>query len=712
MSGSVVGSIIQAGTVQGGVHLHQVVPKGWPLPAPAQLLPPRPYFADRTAELERLIQVSDAVTGSGDPATVVISGVGGVGKTSLGLAWLNRVREHFPDGQLYSNLRGFSGADPVTPGEPLGYFLRSLGVPPDVVPSDLGEQAALFRSLTAGRRLIIMLDGAASAAQVRPMFPGHGPTLVLVTSRRRLPGLALDGASFLPLGPLDEDGAVQLLDRMLGGVRTRAEPAATRSLAALCGRLPLALCTSAARLAIRGNWPISRVVGELADERGRLASLSHGDEGEISVRLVFDVTYRDLPADAARLYRLLSVHPGVHFDVSDAAAVVDSSTEQVAGPLETLADANLVEEEPDGRHRFHDLARLHARDMANREETEDSRVRAFERLLESRLGIAVAADRTVIPGRWHLGRHYEAASAASFTDTADALDWLERELPNLVDMVTTAHDLGLHREVWELCEAMWGLFTFRKHYASWIRTHEAGAASASALGDPRAEARMLEALASAHLNLRDFRTAADLSVRALQLEREAGHARGEAVALECLGVARLATDDIAGAIDAFNRAREIQGEIGIERGVAMMTRRLGEALARDGRTSEAIDHLSRALGYFDEQGDDYNRARILMGIAGALAAEGRLRDAGDRLSSALEAATRAGARHEQGNAHLALARLARHDGDADSEHAHLEQAHAVFEALGAPQATETRDRLAEIGSRDGGAERPRVIPDR
>ncbi|MDL4813750.1 tetratricopeptide repeat protein [Actinomadura opuntiae] len=712
MSGSVAGSFVQVGTVRGGFHVHHAASEGWSRPVPAQLLPPRPYFADRTTEMEWLIQVSDAVTGTGEPATVLISGVGGVGKTSLGLAWLNRIREHFPDGQLYTNLRGFSGALPVPPDEPLGHFLQALGVPSDAVPSGLGEQAALFRSITAGRRLIIMLDGAASAAQVRPLFPGHGPALVLVTSRRRLPALALDGASFLPLGPLDEDGAVQLLDGMLGAGRTRAEPTAARSLAALCGRLPLALCTSAARLAIRENWPISRVVAELADERRRLASLGHGDEGEISVRSVFDVTYRDLPAEAARLYRLLSVHPGARFALTDAAAVVAASAEQAAEPLEALVDANLVEEEPDGRYRFHDLARLHARDRAIEEEHEDDRVRAFERLLESRVGIAAAADRMVIPGRWHLGRHYAAAPAASFTGIADALAWLERELPDLADLVSTAHDLGLHRGAWELCEALWGLFTFRKHYAYWIRTHETGAASAAAMGDRRAEARMLEALASAHLNLRDFRAAADLADRALELERGTEHARGEAAALECLGVARLGSDDVAGAIDAFDRARQIQQEIGIERGVAMMTRRLGEALARDGQTTKAIDHLSRALAYFDGQSDDYNRARILLAISAALTADGRPGEARDSLDAALEAATRAGARHEQGNAHLALAGLARHDGDTDTERAHLEQAHAVFEALGAPQAAEALGLLNELGPGDGGAEGSRITPDR
>ncbi|MBG6093560.1 ATP-binding protein [Actinomadura viridis] len=648
--------------------------------------------------------MSDAVAGEGSPAVFVISGVGGVGKTSLGLAWLHRIRDRFGDGQFYADLRGFSGAEPVLPSELLARFLRALGVAAEAVPADIDEQGALFRSLTAGRRLIIMLDNAVSAAQVRPLLPGHGPSLVVVTSRRRLTGLAVDGASFLTLGPLEQSAAVDLLDRMLGSARTGAEPRAARSLAELCGRLPLALCTSAARLSTRENWPISRVVDELADERGRLAALgSRGedDDGESSVRSVFEVTYRHLPADPARLYRLLSVHPGADFDLRAAAAVIEAEQEPTARGLDALADANLIEEEPEGRYRFHDLTRLHARAVAEEEEPEAERERAFERLLEHSLTIAVAADRVIIPGRWHLGRHYERDPVVVFADNVKALEWLESELPNCADLITAAHERGLHRGTWELCEALWGLFIHRKHYATWMRTHEIGVAAAAAAGDPRAEARMLVALAYAHLNRRDFPEAERRAERALELEVGGGHARGVAAALECLGVARLGLDDVPGAIASFSRALSVQRDIGLERGVAMMHRRLGEAMARLDRADEAIDHLNEALAYFDGQDDHYNRARTLIGLAGVLTARGRLGEAAATLTTASKAADHAGARHEQGNVQLALADLARRAGDPGAERARLERAAAVFGELGAPQAIDVHARLARLDRSPG-----------
>lgn len=694
ISGNVLGSVVQAASVQGGVHVHTASARA---PVPAQLPAPRPHFTDREREMRALTELSDVVIDDGSPVVVVINGVGGVGKTSLALAWLHRIREGFADGQLFADLRGSPGDDPpapTDPGEFLGRFLRALGVAAQEVPADAEEQAALFRSLTAGRRMIIMLDNAASAAQVRPLLPGQASVVVAVTSRRRLSGLAVDGASFLPLGPLEEDGAVRLLDRMLGSSRTGAEPEEARSLAELCGRLPLALCVSAARLATRRHWTIARLVAELADESGRLAALS--DEEDTSVQAVFDVAYRDLPPGPARLYRLLSVHPGVDFDVPAAAAAAGTDAASARDWLETLVDANLLEAGTDMRYRFHDLARLHARKTADQAEPETDLSEAFGRLLEHYLTTAVAADRAVIPDRWHLGRYYQKSPVTSFADSTEAIGWLERELENLTNMVAAAHDRGLHRETWELCEALWGLFVFRKHYTAWTKTHRIGVAAAESCGDPRAQARMLEALASAYLNLRDFAEAARCSGRALELERSCGHLAGEASALERLGIAQLAGGDGPGAIETFTRALGVHRRIGLERGVAMTMRYLGEALAREGRPREAIERFTEALEFFTDRGDEYNRARTLTGLARALVAEEKLAEADETLNAALRAAGEVGARHEQASIHGALADIARRRGDPASERRHLERSVVIFEELGAPQAEEMRERLAGL----------------
>ncbi|TDB85988.1 hypothetical protein E1264_19340 [Actinomadura sp. KC216] len=685
------GSVVQAGTVHGGIHLHANT--GYPA-VPAQLPASRPYFTDRSRELEMLGRLGDAAREQA--AVIVISGVGGVGKTSLALAWLHRLAAEFADGQLFADLRGFSAGAPASPGESLGRFLRALGVAPEAVPADLDEQAALFRTLTAGRRLIILLDNAASAAQVRPLLPGHGPSVVAVTSRRRLSGLAVDGASFLPLDPLDETGAVELLDRMLGTGRTAAEPQAVRSLTALCGRLPLALCTSAARLATRGHWRIERLVGELADERRRLAVLG---EEDLSVQAVFDVTYRDLPPSAARLYRLMSVHPNGWFGLPAATAAAGTGAADVERDLDVLVDVNLVDADRDGRFRFHDLAHLHARSVAARPEHEPERAEAFHRIVDHYLGMAVAADRAIIPDRWHLGRKYDEPPAVSFPGTPEAIAWVEGELPLLRDLVSDAHGRGLHHETWEMCEALWGVLTFRKHYAIWIETHEMGLASASALGDPVARARMLEALAFARLNLGEFREAERLGRDALALERDAGHSDGVVTALECLGVAQLAQGDVADATETFTRALEACHDVpgDAARHVAMMSRRLGEALVRAGRPGEGAGRLREALAFFTGRGDDYNRARTLRTLSGALAADGRDAEAGAALDEAEEAATRVGARHSLADIHVARARLAARRGDPAAERGHLERAAAVLDELGSYQAREIRERLSELG---------------
>ncbi|TDB78742.1 regulator, partial [Actinomadura sp. KC216] len=277
-----VHAVVQAGAVHGGVHLTMPAPHPAALPIPAQLRATPGCWSDRTDELDLLDRYAQPCadadhgqtpsTGHDDaPTLVVITGAGGVGKTALALRWLHQLRPQYRDGQLFTDLRGFSGIRPADPGEVLERFLRALGISPDQLPRDVHEQSALFRSVTAERRLIILLDNAASAAQVRPLLPGAGRCLVVVTTRRTLPGLRVEGAHYLDLQPLDETGAQQLLDAMAGADRAAADPDAARALIAHCGRLPLALTACAAHLATHRHTPIARLVTRLNDERTRLA---------------------------------------------------------------------------------------------------------------------------------------------------------------------------------------------------------------------------------------------------------------------------------------------------------------------------------------------------------------------------------------------------------------------------------------------------------
>ncbi|WP_344397213.1 ATP-binding protein [Actinomadura alba] len=704
-SGTIHGSSVQARSIYGGVQFN--VETRSQLPIPAQLPSPG-FFADRHDEVRDLRQLIDRPVSAGHPTLIVISGPGGVGKTTLGLHWLNQIRDEYADGQLFVDLHGFSDGRPMPPSEPLERFLRALGIPAESVPIDLDEQAALFRSLTAGRRLITMLDNAASAAQVRPLLPGPGPALVVVTSRRRMSGLVMEGARFFDVNPLHESGAVELLHHIVGAERIAAEQSEAMSLVALCGRLPLALCASGARLAARRRWPIARVVGELTDETRRLSALSVEDD--VSVQAVFDLSYQALPEDAARLYGLLGLHPGADFDTAVAGALAYIGHDESARLLDMLADANLLEEGSEDRYSFHDLVRLHARGKLAETTSGDERQAAFARLVDRYLQTAVSADIAIMPGRWHLGAYYEAERRISFPDRAAALAWLELELGNIMAVLRAAHRKGLHEAVWQTCEAMWGLFLLHKHYRQWIEAHEIGVAAARACGDPVAQARMLEALGFAYLNLKDFDAARHHHDLALRLEEEADHPIGEASALEGLGIAELATGGNDRAIELFTRARRIHQRLGRPRGVALMRRHIGEALSGAGRHAEAVEDFSAALRFFEQADEPYHQARTLTSLANSHLSAGRLDDADDVLSRSLLITERSGARHEQAGVHASLAHLAARRGQGGVEREHLHKALAIYTELGAPQAQEVGDRLARTErsheSRDRGTDPP------
>ena len=359
LGGEVLGSVVQAQAVHGDVYMGTAQPVR--MPVPSQLPSPPAHFTDRLDELAAL----QHLTGEDDPAPpvaiVVVTGVGGVGKTSLVLHWLHQALDRYPGGQLYADLGGFGPAGRASPADVLGRFLRALGIPPDQVPARIDERAALYRSVTARRRLVTLLDNAASAAQARALLPAPGPSLVVVTARRRLAGLAIDGAHFLALAPLGEEAAIELLGRIAGPDRARSQPDAAREVVRLCGRLPLAICVSAARLAPHPHWPLRRVAEELASGQHRLSALSI--EGDISVRAVFDVSYQALPPDVAHLYRLLSLIPAPSFGPGLAAAAAGEA--DAGRSIASLVEASLLDETGELRWRFHDLVVLHAREQAD-----------------------------------------------------------------------------------------------------------------------------------------------------------------------------------------------------------------------------------------------------------------------------------------------------------------------------------------------------------
>ena len=692
------GSAIQAQSIHGDLYFGMAPAAR--MPAPGQLPATPTTFTGRSRELAALQQIvadqSPHTTG-----LVVIAGVGGVGKTSLASYWLHQVRGRYEGGQLYADLGGYQPSGPTSPSEVLGGFLRALGMQPERVPVSLPEQSALWRSLTAGQPLIVFLDNAASAAQVRVLLPGAGPSLVAVTTRRRLPGLAIDGARFVPLGPLEKSDALELLDRIAGAGRARSEPGAAQAVVTLCGRLPLAVCVSAARLVAHPGWPVSRLATELAEERRRLAALAIQED--MSVRAVFDASYRALDPGIARLYRLSALIPGTDFCPALAAVATDTEPERISDLLGVLTDASLLEEADGHRFRFHDLVRLHAREQAASDLPDEQRA-VVARSVQWYLREAVAADLVVIPGRWRLGPVYQQARPArpAYAGPAEALAWLETELPGLSAAVRAASDQGLHGQAWQLCEALWGLFAFRKHFRLWIEVHLLGIASARACGDHRAEARMHVQLGLAYRQLDRHRQARDEFAEALVLDRGQGHSVGQATALEHLGLTSLSEDRLEQAISLFEEARTIFRQADVPRGVAMMTCHIGEVHRDAGRYREAADFLAEAGRLSAALGDSYNQARALTGLGQVLTGDGQSAEAMGPLDEALAIMTAHGAPYEQARVQVAIAEAAVRLGNPARAREELSQALGTYEELGAPEAEPVRRQLDRLSADPAG----------
>jgi NB-ARC domain len=367
------------------------------LPAPRQLPADVTFFTGRDAELAKL----DALLDHGTPAAVVISaiaGTAGMGKTSLAVHWAYRVRERFPDGELYVNLRGYDPGPPVTPEQALDGFLRALDVPAEKIPHDVDAQAGLYRSLLAGRRMVVVLDNAASPDQVRPLLPGSPPCVVVVTSRSRLSGLiAREGAYRLTLDVLPAEDAVTLLRHAIGADRVDAEPGAAAEVARHCGYLPLALRIAAERAAARAHLRLADLAEELAVEHDRLDLLTADDDEITGVRAVFSWSYRTLAPETARAFRLLGRHPGPDVGVASAAALTGSTTTSVRRQLDALTSAHLVTETRRDRYQFHDLLRAYATERASLDESPDENTHTIRRVLEWYLHTAHAALYVLYP---------------------------------------------------------------------------------------------------------------------------------------------------------------------------------------------------------------------------------------------------------------------------------------------------------------------------
>ncbi|MFF2951598.1 BTAD domain-containing putative transcriptional regulator [Kitasatospora sp. NPDC057965] len=592
-------------------------------PRPAQLPPPLATFTGRDGELAGLDAFADAAVPPAAPSGATpaapaapaaricaVSGSAGIGKSTLVVQWAHRRREHFPGGQLYADLHGFSAEPPLPPHAVLARFLRALGVPGEQVPSVPEEAAALYRSLLAGQRVLVVLDNARSAEQVRPLLPGAPECLTVVTSRSGLAGLtARDGARPLALDLMPARDAVALLDRVIGGRRARSEPAAVAELAAVCGRLPLALAIAASRLAERPGRTVADHVAELRDTGDRLTALAIDGDATSAVRAALDLSYRALPATARTLFRLLSLAPGPGLSTAAAAALCGERAAVVRPVLEQLTTAHLLTHEGEDRYRLHDLLRLYAAERAEAETGRAVRTAARERLGTWYLHHADAAARLLTPHRRRIplappGPWYEPPA---FGTAAEAQRWCESEHTHVLAVVRAAAGHGPDDLAWRLPVVLWSYYFTSPHLDDREEAARLAVAAAERSGDRYGEGHARNDLATALGALgRHDETLAELRL-SRALFASIGDRDGEADVIGHLGDHCLSTG-------AYGQARlYYQGALALLRAqpedrrddwaIRVCETNIGVTAMLAGRGREAGEYLHRALDRHRSTGD-------------------------------------------------------------------------------------------------------------
>ncbi|WP_435372431.1 ATP-binding protein [Streptomyces ficellus] len=683
MSGTVHGPAVQAGAVYGGIHIEGAAGPGDGR-APWQL-PPSVPITDREAEQGALERHRERAEREGHAALVAVSGLGGVGKTAVTLAWLHSLRPRFPGGQLYADLGAQSPAGPAGPDEVLSRFLRALGVPAAQVPATIAERAALYRSLTAERRLVVLLDDAATAAQVRPLLPG-GRSVTAVTSRWRMPGLTVDGCYALHLEPLGPEAAVELLAAVLADDRVATQPREARALVELCAGLPLAVRVAGARLAARPRRRLTTMVRALSEEHDRLEALAI--DGDHNVGAALDLSYQGLPSGVARLYRLLGLHPGREFGAAVASAALAADATEL---LETLHDANLLIDAGEDRYRFHDLVRLHAAAKAEADESAADRATALRRIADHYLATATRAEEIVDPQHRTMPRDYGPVVTAEFPETPEgALDWLERELPNLMAVIRRARPAGFPEVAWQLADALWPLFLRRKFYEQWRAAHAEGLAAAEELGDERAACRMLTSGGMGELGLGSHERALEMFERAAGIFEARGDALGYARTLNYRGLAHQRLGRLDGAAELYARAAEALPACGDRRAGALARLNLADVALGRGLPEEAAGDADAAYTALLEAGDTYNAARAATLLGRAHLDRGLLDEAESRLSGALATLRGMAAGYETARALESLARLAERRGQPGLALGRYREALDLYAAAGRADSADAR----------------------
>lgn len=669
-------------------------------PVPAQLPREHRGFVGRDAELADL---DDSLTGQ-DSAIGLLVGPPGVGKTALALHWAHRMAGRFPDGQLFVNLRGFDETEPTDARTALIGFLRALGLADSQISVDLDDQAAQFRSLLAGRRILVVLDNARSVDQVRPLLPGSAHCLVLVTSRHGLDDLVVtEGASVLPVTTLSASAAKDLLAGVLGRQRIGQEPEATAELVEQCDRLPLALRIAGARLASRPRWTIQSLVDELRDEQHRLSALSLPEAGR-GVHAALAVSYRELPDGAARLFRRLGLHPGTDVDSYAAAALLDINVVTARTHLRTIASGNLLHESTPDRYSRHDLVRLFTRQLAVADQGgagEDNGV-STERLLDYYLHVADTA-------RAHLSDHvrpfpelaHPPASFPRLTSHTAAFDWFTAEEGNLSLLLEIAALGGEHERTWKIALCLDAFHFRRGNRVDRLEVCQIGLRAARAVGDAHAEANLLLRMGSTLADLGQTEYAVEQCERAALLAKGDRHL--ECAALANLGYCLLAAGRHASAQERMREALEIAREADDLRSQANVLNNLANVLLGQREAEEALRCAKEALRLFTAVAPSKAHTATLHTVGAALQQLDRLDEALESYQHGLELAEDLGDQYQIALCHRAIGDVLEKLERVDVAAAHWELALRLYRELGLADADELGVKLSALAGVAPGA---------
>jgi DNA-binding SARP family transcriptional activator/tetratricopeptide (TPR) repeat protein len=697
-------------------------------PVPAQLPLDAPGFSGRHEELSMLqamLPPKPAGSGEAGPAAavpgqdgtgqdgtdqadsgqtvpiVVISGTAGTGKTALAIRFGRQVAKRFPGGQLYVNLRGLDPATPpMEPAEALRFFLDALGVPPYRIPADTEGRSALFRSLLDGKRMLIVLDNARNVAQVRPLLPGSPGCLVVVTSRNEMTGLvAAEGAVPLTIDVLSHAEAREMLARRLGRDRVAAEPGAADEIIESCARLPLALGIAVGRAVSRPKRPLTELAAELRDARGRLDALK-ADDAVTNVRAVLSWSYDQLSEPAARMFRMLGVHPGPDISLSAAASLAGMTRADAGAALRELTRTHMAAEYLPARFTFHDLLRAYAAEAAERLDPEPERRAAVHRVIDHYLHTAMAASHRFSPFRssLQLASPQPGVLPADVADKEQAMAWFDAEAPVLLALIAYADANGFDTHAWQIPWTLGPFFTRRNRWRDYAATQHIALAAARRLDDTLALAHAHHLLGHVQSQVGEYEAADPNFRRALDLFRELGDRGNEAVVLN--GLAGMLekqeryTEALAVALDALRMLKAVGHwwtQATLENGVGWLYAHLGQY-------DQALAHCQRALSLHRDSGHRGGTADTLDSLGFVYLRLGEFAQAKTHYQRAIEAYREIGSPFGEGNSLTGLGDALLAEGDPGAAGVAWRGAIVILDRLPHPLADEVRARLRDLPS--------------